>query len=411
MSPARNKVFLFIAFAATFAGGIFLGGNKSSAQTTPAILTQPVISAPASPPTPKIEITPFEDDPLKDSIIAAGDYLARQQLPNGELSYQVDIFTGERVYSPSHVRLMAGTGALFTVCRISGDLKYCNAGDLALDHYLELLVSEPAAFKGTCLYTEGNCQLGGAALTVDSIYKRWQATGGYTLGDRNLLHVAIELGYFILSMRKPDGDFYHAYDPYFGGTADPDFFVTYSSSESLVALLQLYEMTANDFWLTQARDVNDFMVKQPVTEDQWHAIAFSMLARLDKLTKTDMEYTSKIAHTVIDGEVRSLNPVNTSISTATKVEALATIAQALYIEDEGHAWLDPELGALITFVRARQLPDNNCGWEFNDETIRKYGGGVISSCDQPYIRVDGLQHWINGAAAYLEYQIMIEKRR
>jgi len=67
---------------------------------------------------------------LKDSVIAAGDYLVRQQLPNGELSYQVDFMSGERAYSPSHVRLMAGTGALFTVCRVSADLEYCRAGDL-----------------------------------------------------------------------------------------------------------------------------------------------------------------------------------------------------------------------------------------------------------------------------------------
>ena len=125
------------------------------------------------------ETIPIEDSPLKDSIIAAGDYLVRQQLPNGELSYQVDFMTGERSYSPSYIRLIAGTGSLFTVCRVSDDLKYCEAGDLALDHYLELLVSDPENFTGTCLYTEGNCQLGGAALTVDAIYKRWQATGRF----------------------------------------------------------------------------------------------------------------------------------------------------------------------------------------------------------------------------------------
>ncbi len=66
---------------------------------------------------------PIPDGDLKDSVIAAGDYLMRQQLPNGELSYQVDFMSGERAYSPSHVRLMSGTGALFTVCRVSGDLE------------------------------------------------------------------------------------------------------------------------------------------------------------------------------------------------------------------------------------------------------------------------------------------------
>jgi len=186
---------------------------------------------------------------------------------------------------------------------------------------LELLVSDPEHFKGTCLYTEGNCQLGGAALTVDAIYKRWQATGGFILEDHNLLDTAIDLGNFIVSMRKPEGGFYHSYDPHFGGTVDPDFFIAYSPGESLLAVAQLYEMTGNDYWLTQAREVNVFMITQPVTEDYWHGYAFSMFAKLDNLTKADRDYARQIADVVIAGEVRSLNPTNTSISTATKVEA------------------------------------------------------------------------------------------
>ncbi|MBV5347430.1 hypothetical protein JZU46_04350, partial [bacterium] len=325
-----------------------------------------------------------------------------------ELSYQVDFMSGERVYSPSHLRLMTGTGSLFTVCRVSGDLKYCNAGDSALDHYLELLVTDPENFRGTCFYTEGNCQLGGAALTVDTIYKRWQATADFSLKDRNLLNTAVELGYFIVSMRKPEGGFYHAFDPYFGGTVDPDFYVTYATSESLLALIDLYEMTGNEFWLEQAREVNKFMISQPVTEDHWHSYALNKLARLDSLTREDKAYADQIARTIIAGEVRSLNPKNTSISTATKVEALAALAQAFYLSDANHKRLDPEIRAFITFVQARQLPDNNCDWDISKEVTKKFGGGIFSSCDEPTIRIDGLQNWINGVTAYLEYQSMIK---
>jgi len=38
----------------------------------------------------------------------------------------------------------------------------------------------------------------------------------------------------------------------------------------------------------------------------------------------------------------------------------------------------------------------------------KFGGGIFSSCDEPTIRIDGLQNWINGVTAYLEYQSMIK---
>ena len=141
-------------------------------------------------------------------------------------------------------------------------------------------------------------------------------------------------------------------------------------------------MTGNDFWLTQAREVNAFMITQPVTEDHWHSYAFSMLARLDKLTKADKDYAKQIADVVIAGEVRSLNPTNTSISTATKMESLAALAQAFYLSGAEHEWLDPEIRTFITFVRARQLPDNNCDWDISDDMILKYGGGVFSSCEE-----------------------------
>ena len=406
MSLTRRKILLFILIMLGLVSIAFFWiiGNSPPAPVTPVV---DVVFTSTFTPALVPEIIPIEDSPLKDSVITAGDYLIRQQLPNGELSYQVDFMTAERSYSSSYIRLIAGAGSLFTVCRVSDDSKYCEAGDLALDHYLEMLVSDPKNFTGTCLYTNGSCQLGGAAATVDAIYKRWQATGDFILKDRNLLTTAIDLGYFIVSMRRPEGGFYHSFDPHFAGTVDPDYFVMYSSGESLYALTQLYEMTGNDFWLTQTHEVNAYMLTQPVTEDYWHSYAFSMLARLDKLTKKDKDYAKQIADIVIAGQVRSLNPTNTSTSTATKVESLSTIAQALYLADADHEWLDPEIRTFITFVRARQLPDNNCDWDISADMVVRYSGGVFSSCEEASIRIDGVQHYINGVTAYLEYGSMI----
>ena len=406
MISPRKKYLFATVFLLALAGILFFTRSKSPPDVTSTIEASP---APTLSPARMPETFPIPDGDLKDSVIAAGDYLIRQQLTNGELSYQVDFMTGERAYSPSHVRLMGGTGTLFTVCRVSGDSKYCRAGDLALAHYLGLLVTDPDHFRGACFYAEGICPLGGAALTVDSIYKRWQATGDFSLQDRNLPNTATELGYFILSMRKPEGGFYHAFDPHFNGTADPDFYMTHASSQSLLALVELYEMTGNDFWLEQAREVNEYMISQPVTEDQWHAYAFSKLAQLDSLTEADKAYANQIAQTIILGEVRSLNPKNTSISTATKLEGLAALAQALYLSDAEYQWLDPEMRAFITFVRARQLPDNDCNWMITEEMVAEFGGGIFSSCDEASIRIDGLQNWINGVTAFLEYQSMIKK--
>jgi hypothetical protein len=410
MFSARKKFIFVTILVLLLTGGLFFAVNRKPPEVSVSITpTAEFSTAAITMPAPIPPTIHIADDPLKDSIIAAGDYLMREQLPNGELSYQVDFLTGERAYSPSHVRLIAGTGSLFTVCRVSGDLEYCNAGDLALDHYLELLVSDPANFRGTCFYTEGNCQLSGAAMAVDAIYKRWQATGSFILKDRNLFNTAIDLGYFIVSMRKPEGGFYHAFDPYLGGTVDPDFYVTYASSQSLLALTDIYEMTSNEFWLKQAQEVDAYLILQPITEDHWHSYAFSQLARLDSLTSEDKAYAEQIANTIIAGEVRSLHPKNTSISTATKVEGLSALAQAFYLSGAKHEWLDPEIRALITFVQARQLPNNNCGWDISETTLKNFGGGIFSGCDEPTIRIDGLQNWINGVTAYLEYGSMIGK--
>jgi hypothetical protein len=408
MSLSSKKYGFIAGLLLVLASVLFFSVNRKSPVVSSSSIADVFLTPTLAPAPARIsKKIPVADGPLKDSIIAAGDYLVRQQLPNGELSYQVDFMNGERAYSPSHVRLMAGTGSLFTVCRVANNPKYCNAGDLALEHYLDLLVSDPARFRGMCLYTDGNCQLGGAALTVDAIYKRWQATDDFFLKDRNLLGTAMELGYFIVSMRRPDGGFYHSFDPYFGGTVDPDFYMTFASGESLLAITELYEMTGNEFWLKQAHEVNTYMTLQLVTEDQWHSYALSNLARLDSLSPEDKAYAEQIAKTIIAGEVRSLNPKNASISTATKVEGLAALAQAFYLSGAKHEWLDPEIRTFITFVQARQLPANDCNWNIAEDVTTKFGGGVFSSCEEPTIRIDGLQNWINGVTAYLEYRSMI----
>lgn len=388
---------------------IFLIGLSACANPPFTQVEIPFTATPALPsfPVRTPEVISIEDSPLKDAIIASGDYITRQQIANGELAYQVNILNDDRAYAPSDIRLMAGVGSLYMVCRVAGDGKYCNSADLALTHYLKNLVRDPERFTGACFYTNGGCPLGGAALTIGAIYKRWQATGNFTLGDNNLATTAIDLGYFIISMRKPEGGFYHSFDPHFAGAADANYFIATFNSESLYALLQLYEMTENIFWLEQAHEINDFMLTQPITEDYAHAYAFSMLARLDELSQDDIAYATEIANVIIAGQVRSLNSINSSVSTATKIEALASIAQAFYLSDVEHAWLEREIKTFITFVLARQIPNANCNVEITETIIQKYRGGIFSACEDLSIRIDGVAHWINGVATFLEYKSMI----
>lgn len=375
---------------------------------------QPPESPAAPPATPTAlparapEVPSLANDPLKKNILAAGDYLVNQQLANGELPYQVNILAGDRSSTPSNIRLMGGVSALYTVCRVAEDSTYCEAGDRALTHYLPNLLDDPERFKGTCLYSNGACPLGGATATIDAVYKRWQAAGSVTLDDRDLLADALNLGYFIVSMRKSEGGFYHSFDPHPGGTVNPDYHDPTFNGEGAAALLQLYEITGNGFWLEQAREVDDFMLTQPVTEDAGHARALALFARLDELKREDINYAKQIADLIVAGQIRSLNPANSAIVSATKIEALASIAQALALSGEDPSRLDREIKPFIAFVQARQLPANDCNFAPVDSM---YKGGIFSACEDPSIRVDGVRHWVDGLTIYLEYRGMAETSR
>ena len=379
---------------------------KSAAPQTQSSSFESIASTPTAISSHAPEVLPLANSPLKASITAAGDYLVRQQLANGELAYQVNLLTNDRSSVPSYIRLMGGTSALYTVCRVAGDMIYCDAADRALEQYLPNLLTDPEHFKGTCLYTNGACPLGGATVTIDAIYKRWQATGTVLLNRHDLLADAVNSGYFIVSMRRPEGGFYHSFDPHFAGTVDPNYFDPTFNGEGVAALLQLYEMTGNDFWLEQAHEVNAFMVTLPVTEDSGHAYAFALFARTDTIGKEDLDYAKSIADLIIAGQIRSLNPANSSIATTTKVEALSAVAQAFAFADSDHEWLDREIKTFITFVQARQFPANDCNFDLTKDMLERYSGGLFNTCEDPSIRVDGIQHWVDGLTMYLEYQGM-----
>lgn len=406
----RKRVVLVLVSVLALAGTTYFLTTEPPPESAAPVVVPTVSATAVSARAPKT-LPVKENHPLEEAILSAGDYLVRQQLTNGELPYQVNILNGDRSSTPSNIRLMAGTGALYTVCRVSADSSYCEAGDRALEHYLHQALSDSMRFKGTCLYTNGGCPLGGASATIDAIYKRWQATGSVRLDERDLLASAVDFGYFIVSMRRPDGGFYHSFDPYFDGVVDPNYISPTFNGESLYALLQLYEMTDNEFWLEQAHEVNDEMLAQPATEDYGHAYAFAMLARLDKLTKDDLMYAEQIADLIIAGQIRSLNPVNTSTSTATKLEALSALMQAFTFTEIEPEELDREIRTFITFVKARQLPNSDCGFEVTQEMKQRYAGGLFNTCDDPSIRVDGVQHWVNGITTYLEYQGLIESKK
>ena len=69
---------------------------KSAAPQTQSSSFESIASTPTAISSHAPEVLPLANSPLKASITAAGDYLVRQQLANGELAYQVNLQTNDR---------------------------------------------------------------------------------------------------------------------------------------------------------------------------------------------------------------------------------------------------------------------------------------------------------------------------
>ena len=94
-----------------------------------------------------------------------------------------------------------------------------------------------------------------------------------------------------------------------------------------------------------------------------------MFARLDKLNKAD-QVCVKIADTVIAGQVRSLNKVNTSISTATKWSLLRRWHRRLSFRCGTNGWI--KISRIYHLCWGKAVPDNDCNFELNNEMILSY---------------------------------------
>ena len=151
------------------------------------------------------------EEALTASIAAGGDYLVKHQLSNGELPYELYVVDGQDYVEPSGIRLVAGAGSLFTVCRVTGDQEYCQAGDAALARYFGHVV-EREGMPGACFYSEVMCREGGSALAIDVVHKRWRATGDTTLDGTDLLDTALQLGENLSWLRQDDGSLLHGFD-------------------------------------------------------------------------------------------------------------------------------------------------------------------------------------------------------
>jgi len=88
---------------------------------------------------------------------------------------------------------MAGQVLFLPYAEFANDLRIIAAqADLALDHYLDLLVNDPENFRGTCFYTEEIVNWGGARAYGGPLFINAGSQRGFFLKDHNLLNTAID---------------------------------------------------------------------------------------------------------------------------------------------------------------------------------------------------------------------------
>ncbi len=343
------------------------------------------------------------DDPLVDAMLAAGDFVVRQQLPNADLTYQIDVTTGNRRHLPVSVRQLATVGGLYVLCEVADAPMYCATADRALQYYWKDIVPVPEPYEGKCYSSYGGCTTGATGIAIDVVHKRWRATGSVMLGEENLLETARSLGSFITSLRKDNGEYGEMLYPVGDGREDPFHSSRYNPGESLYALMELYEMTGEPMWLEHARAFNANLQSLPIAPDQWHSHALRMLARAGELNPDDIAYAKRMGDEILSLQSAMRDESASTFDMTTRAEALSSIAQALALVGEAHEVYADGARELIDLARTRQIPYQNCAWQLSAEDTEDYVGGLLGSCTDNFLRVDAVLHWIYGVTGYLEY--------
>lgn len=216
---------------------------------------------------------------VRRAVVHAADYVLRQLRPDGRFHYiyypladQHDL--GADYSLPRH----AGTTWFLSLAyQKLKKPRFRDAAKRAIEYLaaraVPLYCRRP---NFACVGSNSYADLGSAGLAVVAIMQYQEATG-----DRRYEPLGRQLGEFIISMQKPNGDFCHQYHPKARRKNCKDILLYYTG-EAALALARLRQVTKDPRYVAPLRRALDFLVGAKydfflgqffISEDHWTCIA------------------------------------------------------------------------------------------------------------------------------------------
>lgn len=227
----------------------------------------------------RVPIERIDRATVRRAVVRAADYVLRQLRPDGRFHYiyypladQHDL--GADYSLPRH----AGTTWFLSLAYHKlKEKRFRDAAQRAIEYLAARAVPlycRRANFA--CVGSNSYADLGSAGLAVVAIMQYQEATG-----DRRYESLGRNLGEFIISMQKPNGDFCHQYYPK-ARRKNCKEILLYYSGEAALALARLRQVTQDVRYVAPLRRALDFLVGAKydfflgqffISEDHWTCIA------------------------------------------------------------------------------------------------------------------------------------------
>ncbi|HET9953592.1 MAG TPA: hypothetical protein VFQ61_03765, partial [Polyangiaceae bacterium] len=367
-------------------------------------------------PTPGEEHAPKVDrNSLREAVLGAGEYLARNVRLDGSYAYEIDGQSGEESQDYNLPRHSGATWFLAEAAGYSRDPKLERSVRRAARYLARTALVDCGERR--CIAQREQADLGSSALALLAFAELVQ--NGVA---PELLEDAVSLAEFLVSQQRPDGEFQHLYDRVERHPIDVQ--LLYYTGEASYALSKIYRITHDPRYLAAARGALGHLVKQPIwapalryywgaehwtchaLEDLWDA------APNHEALEFCLRWLEFVGRTAVSGREVAPEYDGASatgpflppqlVATATRLEAaVATLAVArkAKLEPARIDRLESEIRAAFRFLMRYQFLPGPMHLMRDPE--RMYGGVPASETDFR-VRIDYPQHAGTGLLAYLK---------
>jgi len=252
-----------------------------------------------------------------------------------------------------------------------------NAAGLAIGYLISNHIRPFGDDGSACVVEDGIVKLGGNGLALLAIAEL------YRLNRRDeLLDIARQLGRFILSEQRPDGDFVHS--RIYATREERDFRSNYYTGEALFGLLRLHEITGEENWLNAVVFSEDRLnqIDYGVDADShWMLYALEALNRV-RTSDTHVEHARRIAEHIMSTPDYRVGVRSTPI--ACRSEGL--LAYVRLLANAGLTGSSPTMAAAIDHIRTNLALQNSC---------KTPNGSFIHGGGRDDVQIDYIQHNIS----------------